>query len=350
MLFTVHDFNIGTPTQKLSAQFVFSEPDVVVATRGCMSLHNKCPQYCNHPTFCMLYCNPTCCSSTANIVKQCNWRPDGAYDYNSTSRDVQRRYWQAVFGDSAGVYAKEKIDMEMINGRLVLEDYTIALNALMSLNSFVEQERSFHRIGLRRRTDGSSFVMDLYKNGLIASPMLSICRSSAIRGRSRMNFGALCTYCNKEEYHFVPLVQGSLEFMMDVRSAVVFDYKVHRKHRMTFTESPILYVPHDFLTYLLEEGILRYERSFVYRVEKEFPYKFRWNLSDVYSIDLDTSTVISVLKYESVIYIETLQPNPDDLRWILSNSLFYEYSVALDYEENRIGFAKMKTYGQACEL
>ncbi|CAD5208170.1 unnamed protein product [Bursaphelenchus xylophilus] len=294
--------------------------------------------------FCQLYCDPTCCFSKASIVKQCNWDFPNVYDYNSTSLNIQPLFWYAVSDDSVGVYAKEKMDLKMMRGQLVLEDYTFALRTLGSFNWAAERENALiahNVIGLRRRADGSSFVEDLHKSGLISTPVLSICPSSHY-GFLRMHFGGLCTDCLKEEHHFVPLVEGTLEYMVDVRSAVVFDYEVHRKHRMMFSESNILYVPHDLLMYLLEENILKNHRFTEYRFLKKIPFKFQWKMTDAFSIDLNTSTVINVLPYFWSVEIETLQPNPDDVRWILSNGLFSEYGLALDYGEKRIGFARRK--------
>ncbi|CAD5208172.1 unnamed protein product [Bursaphelenchus xylophilus] len=292
--------------------------------------------------FCDLYCSPLCCVSEANIVKQCNSKFEDSYVHMSSSLRSLKLYWRGANDDSVGVYARENMGLKMENGGLSLANYKFALNTVISLNFLVPKDPKyiFNRIGLRRRADGSSFVADLYNNGLIAQPLLSICRTQRLRGFSRLNFGKLCTDAC-EDYHFFDIVSG-MEFMLDVAYAKVFDYEIYGRHRMVISESEAFYVPQVVLAHLLNTKILRFYNQQKYMVEINPEYKFLWKLSDTFDISLNATTMFSRLPSQAFIIIKSLEPNPDDLKWILSSRLFFQYCVALDYEKTRIGFARMQ--------
>ncbi|CAD5207770.1 unnamed protein product [Bursaphelenchus xylophilus] len=291
------------------ATFSFTSPDLEIAGFFCLKDFGACQKYCDTPQFCRLYCNPLCCTSKLLRELRCTRFVPNAYRMNSTEFEILPQPWKTADGESIGVYAE---DLIVFKGG--------ASNAEMELG------KTRNKVGLRRRSFNESFVNDLYIAGIIPEPILSIGYSHHPANRA-VTFGRhVREHCG--EYNKIDLT-NRLEFMFDGIDVVFMSYTESQNFRIGLSESDTFHAPHYALTRLLHSKIISFkkESGYVYFVNTKQLQNFTWTLSDGFRIDLQDYNVIREYHVARIIYILPISPNPDNMQWILSSAVFFEYCI-----------------------
>ncbi|CAD5207768.1 unnamed protein product [Bursaphelenchus xylophilus] len=333
----------------MHVSFSFTSPDLEISGFLCLKDFGGCQRYCEIPQFCRAYCNPLCCTSKVLRELRCTGHvPESAYRVDSTEFKILPQPWKAADGESSGVYAEDLIVFKggASNAEMELGKTRFALNLVTSLNGRTGNvESTFNnKVGLRRRSFNESFVNDLFMAGIIPEPMLSI-GYSLHRANRQIIFGEhVKEHCGT--YNKLDLT-NRLEFMFDGVQVEFMSYKAKQNFRIGITETDIFYAPDYVLTHLLNSQVIspKPDSGFVYNITTKITQNFTWILSDGFQIDLEDYNVLRNSSTSSTINIRTISSNPDNMQWILSSAVFYEYCMYIDYGRNLMGFANCLTCG-----
>ncbi|CAD5208147.1 unnamed protein product [Bursaphelenchus xylophilus] len=333
---------VGTNRTLLYADLSFASPDNIIIDGVCEPNYGKCQKYCDVPTLCSIYCNPICCMSTVLRRLRCDGRFMDQYQHESSEFVPTKEYWRSAVDDAVGIYADDVVAIrDGTSFEMTVRPARIALNVVSSMTDIAPDvnKRENNKLGLRRRYGQSSFIQELAQNKIIPKPVISFTHVK-IAGSRAVYFGARHDlYCG--EWSTVPFVH-EVEFMFDTIDVEFFGYKKTGNFRTMLTEGRTFSLHPEAISHLLAQKIidLKNETDDTYYVDAAFKNTtLHWTFSTGFRLEFSAEDAIYGTPTFSQIYLKVLWPNPDNVQWILSHALFYQYCVAIDYEADVVQFA-----------
>ncbi|CAD5220636.1 unnamed protein product [Bursaphelenchus okinawaensis] len=321
-------FYFGSNCQGIAITFSINDADIFVADGKC-DVKSQCPKYCNIQAFCNEFCNPLCCLSLAEVNKRCDYSNYSSYDRNSTSFSMTSEYIQS--NGLAGILVKDDIHFLTTNNSYVsFYGKSFYLQVKWLLDNYVVFGSS-NKIGLGLSRKRSNFLQDLYAAKQIARSVATISWHKDTIFPSIIFGDYNDKYCTGGWKYLTPVDETT--WMFDANQFEFVTIRRSYSYRLMFSEFTPIRIPVKHVQQLLYESKLHFLAKGLYVVEDKGAYNYTWSLK---------STTISVKpigsKTDSIL-VQPLQPNPDNLQFILGFDLFYKYCLALDYGRKQMALA-----------
>ncbi|KAI6184858.1 hypothetical protein M3Y97_00641600 [Aphelenchoides bicaudatus] len=258
------DLTLGTPMQSFHALLSPLFNDILVVDSECGKTLKGCPRYCKDELFVEYYCHPLCkqitiqsigtyCSSfkASSLQESANYsRKDSV-----TSKQLNKEPWRHELSNSRsmfGIYVQDFLQFEKVgsvekSGWLRIGNTSFVSGLLLDNRIFVSTNAI---VGMA--PGHNTFFYRLYKDGIIAKPVISIAGTS--RANQIMMAGSgervSCT-----DWRYFQIVNDTNGWVIEVDEVTVMGHVVSGKTRLSFDISRgFTYMPQKDIDILVKEG------------------------------------------------------------------------------------------------
>ncbi|CAD5213448.1 unnamed protein product [Bursaphelenchus xylophilus] len=320
---------------------VLNTPEIVLFDADCPRSYGKCPVYCEVPQFCRSFCNPLCCGTVAACGKV------KGYDHNSTMFKLRgKQFWHAPQTDAVGVWAEDEVHVLPVpqpgkdGDRMSLGVVDLVLQT--------PRVPFFDPKNPAKHPTIKNFVHLLLERGLINHTSVTIAfpvKSPIGRLQYYYTFGEMDTENCHDNMKLVSAV-GEREWIFDAIAVNFFGYKSEGMFRMILTEGIAVQLPRNVLQQFIEAGVFTrypviYENVYYINQSLLVEDKISFQIDEQLRIDGDSKTMGIAVEGTAAIF-SPIDPNPDNVQWIVGRMIYHQYCVTLDYERGTIGFSKVK--------
>ncbi|CAD5222696.1 unnamed protein product [Bursaphelenchus xylophilus] len=343
---TANSVFVGTNEELQVLQICLNSPDLVIIDEKCKKASEPCKKLCKNDVFCRSFCNPICCLSSEIIEKQCA-EAAGGYSLNSTKLSVLKGFWRSPNDLAIGIWAQDEIFVEDWNdNRRSLGLIKFALKVIGSVYHDPLTATIIGQLGLGRDPHKRNIIQTMAERGIIEEELLTVEQTSEhyasyIFGRYN---GVACNTDRKS----IDVI-GDYEWMFDATAAAFFDYESHsHPFRIILEVGGLTRMPRGVLLSFIESKLLYQEDNelhnhyVVNHTRRDDNFKFYFNATNNFTLQYSLESLAIAWPHPedfSVILAAALDPNPDNVEWIIGRPLFMSYCVALDYKNDKLWFA-----------
>ncbi|CAD5222701.1 unnamed protein product [Bursaphelenchus xylophilus] len=261
---------------------------------------------------------------------------------------VNGKAWRSATDKSVGIWVEDVVAVLNNADYKAFQLGTIAF--ALKIYDALYVDRSLRRqgeIGFGRDPAVPNIVELLYRHGHISYPGLSIAYVAKLA--PLYSLGSYRSEFCQGDRTTVDAV-GEREWMFDAMAAAFLDYQsAAHDFRIILSAGGGIRMPrHVLLSFINSNLIMAHRQQYNFfqlnETRRNDDFKFFFRINPEYVIDSDLQSIgLPLFGGNSTTFIaEAVDPNPDNVEWVVGRMIFINYCVFLDYRQNQISFSKLK--------